>query len=86
MSQLIQTPGVSGVFNIGSGKSTLVIDLVDALNSELGLEVQDQVVEASPTLTADIKKITETCGWTPNVSIEQGVKKFVDWKVLGTRE
>jgi nucleoside-diphosphate-sugar epimerase len=37
-------------------------------------------------LTADIKKITETCGWTPKVSIEQGVKKFVDWKDLGTRE
>jgi nucleoside-diphosphate-sugar epimerase len=86
MCQLIQTPGVSGVFNIGSGKSTLVKDLVDALNSEMGLEVQDQVVEVSPALTADIKKITETCGWTPNVSIEQGVKKFVDWKDLGTRE
>ena len=86
MSQLIQTPGVSGVFNIGSGKSTLVIDLVNALNSKMGLEVQDQAVEVSPALTADIKKITETCGWTPNVSIEQGVKKFVDWKDLGTRE
>lgn len=86
MSQLIQTPGVSGVFNIGSGKSTLVIDLVNALNSKMGLEVQDQAVEVSPALTADIKKITETCGWTPNVSIEQGVKNFVDWKDLGTRE
>ena len=86
MSQLIQTPGVSGIFNIGSGKGTLVKYLVDALNSEMGLEVQDQVFEVSPTLTADIKKITETCGWTPKVSIEQGVKKFVDWKDLGTGE
>jgi len=86
MSQLIQTPGVSGVFNIGSGKSTLVIDLVNALNSKMGLEVQDQAVEVSPALTADTKKITEACGWTPNVSIEQGIKKFVDWKDLGTRE
>ena len=86
MSQLIETPGVSGIFNIGSGKATLVKDLVDALNSKMGLEVQDQVVEKSPALTADIKKITETCGWTPEVSIKQGVKKFVDWKDLGTRE
>ena len=86
MSQLIETPGVSGIFNIGSGKGTLVKDLVDALNSKMGLEVQDQVVEKSPALTADIKKITETCGWTPEVSIKQGVKKFVDWKDLGTRE
>jgi len=85
ISQLIQTPGVSGIFNIGSGKATLVKDLVDALNSKMGLEVQDQVVEVSPALTADIKKITETCGWTPNVSIEQGIKKFVDWKDLDTR-
>ena len=86
MSQLIETPGVSGIFNIVSGKDTLVKDLVDALNSKMGLEIQDQVVEVSPALTADIKKITETCGWTPEVSIEQGVKKFVDWKDLGTRE
>ncbi len=86
MSQLIETPGVSGIFNIGSGKGTLVKDLVDALNSKMGLEIQDQVVEENSALTADIKKITETCGWTPDVSIEQGVKKFVDWKDLGTRE
>lgn len=86
MSQLIETPGVSGIFNIGSGKDTLVKDLVDALNSKMGLEIQDQVVEENSALTADIKKITETCGWTPDVSIEQGVKKFVDWKDLGTRE
>ena len=86
MSRLIETPSVSGIFNIGSGKGTLVKDLVDALNSKMGLEVQDQVVEKSPALTADIKKITETCGWTPEVSIKQGVKKFVDWKDLGTRE
>ena len=86
MSQLIETPGVSGIFNIGSGKGTLVKDLVDALNSKMGLEIQDQVVEENSALTADIKKITETCGWTPEVSIEQGVKKFVDWKDFGTRE
>jgi nucleoside-diphosphate-sugar epimerase len=86
MSQLIETPGVSGIFNIGSGKGTLVKDLVDALNSKMGLEIQDQVVEENSALTADIKKITETCGWTPDVSIEQGVKKFVDWKDFGTRE
>ena len=86
MSRLIETAGVSGIFNIGSGKSTLVKDLVDALNSKMGLKVRDQVAEESPALTADIKKITETCGWTPEVSIEQGVKKFIDWKDLGTRE
>jgi dTDP-6-deoxy-L-talose 4-dehydrogenase (NAD+) len=86
MSRLIQTPGVSGIFNIGSGKGTLVKDLVDALNSNMGLEVQDQVAEESPALTANIQKITETCGWAPEVSIEQGVRKFVDWKDFGTRE
>jgi nucleoside-diphosphate-sugar epimerase len=51
----------------------------------MGMEVDDQAVKPIPALTADIKKITETCGWTPEVSIEQGVKKFVDWKDLGTR-
>jgi len=86
MSRLFETPGANGIFNIGSGKATPVKDLVDALNSKMGMEVQVQVVEERPTLTADIKKITETCGWTPEVSIEQGVKKFIDWKELGTRE
>jgi len=86
ISRLIDTTGVSGIFNIGSGKGTLVKDLVGALNSIMGLEVQKLLAEESPALTADIRKITKTCGWTPEVSIEQGVKKFVDWKDLGTRE
>jgi nucleoside-diphosphate-sugar epimerase len=86
ISRLIETTGVSGIFNIGSGKGTLVKDLVGALNSIVGLEVQDLVTEESPALIANINKITKTCGWTPEVSIEQGVKKFVDWKDLGTRE
>ncbi len=85
MSRLFKTPGVNGIFNIGSGKGTPVKDLVDALNCKMGMEVQDQVVEQIPALTADIKKITETCGWTPEVSIKQGVQKFVDWKDSGTR-
>jgi dTDP-6-deoxy-L-talose 4-dehydrogenase (NAD+) len=86
ISRLIETPGVSGIFNIGSGQGTLVSDLVDALNSNMGLEVQAKEAEVGAALTADIKKITETCGWTPEVSIEQGVKKFVDWKDLGARD
>ena len=86
ISRLIETTGVSGIFNIGSGKGTLVKDLVGALNSIVGLEVQDLVTEESPALIANINKITKTCGWTPEVSIEQGVKKFVDWKDLGTRQ
>jgi nucleoside-diphosphate-sugar epimerase len=86
MSRLFETPGVNGIFNIGSGRGTLVKDLVNALNSKMCIDVQGQNVEQSLALTADIKKITETCGWTPEVSIEQGVKKFVDWKDLGTRE
>jgi len=86
ISRLIETTGVSGIFNIGSGKSTTVKYLVDTLKSKMGFEVQNQAFEESPALTADINKITKTCGWTPEVSIEQGVKKFVDWKDLGTRE
>lgn len=86
ISRLIETTGVSGIFNIGSGKGTLVKDIVGTLNSIMGLKAQDVVAEESPALIADIRKITETCGWTPEVSIEQGVKKFVDWKDLATRE
>lgn len=85
ISRLIETTNVSGIFNIGSGKGTPVKNLVGALNSIMGLEVQDLVAEESPTLTADIRKISKTCGWTPEVSIEQGVKKFVDWKDVVTR-
>ena len=86
ISRLIETTSVSGIFNIGSGKGTLVKDLVGTLNSLMGLKVQDLVAEESSALTADISKITKVCGWTPEVSIEQGVKKFVDWKDLATRK
>jgi len=86
ISRLIETTSESGIFNIGSGQGTLVKNLVGTLNSIMGLEVQDLLAEESPTMTADINKITKTCGWSPEVSIEQGVKKFVDWKDLGIRQ
>jgi nucleoside-diphosphate-sugar epimerase len=82
---LIDKPDANGVFNIGSGEATRVEDLVNTLYTQMGLEVQDRDIEQSTSLTADVRKIHETCGWLPDTPIEDGVKSFLDWKYLGGR-
>ena len=86
ISLLVEKPDVNGIFNIGSGEGILAIDLVNALYVQMGLEIQDRVIEKGPSLTADLRKIHETCGWLPEISIEEGVKSFLEWKNLGERD
>jgi nucleoside-diphosphate-sugar epimerase len=86
MSRMMEMPDVNGIFNIGSGKGTLAKDLVNTLYDQMDLEVQEQVVDQNPALIADVRKISETCGWLPEISIEQGVQRFLDWKYLGGRD
>ena len=72
-----------GVFNLGSGFSRPLKEYIEAIRIELGTLIepvygaipyrQDQVMH----LEADISRLTEATGWTPNVSMLQGIQKIV---------
>lgn len=78
----VAEPGVSGVFNLGSGEANplrTVIEMVrDFINRELPLgfgEVPyrpDQVM----CLQADVTRLRQLTGWSPRVPLELGLKEL----------
>ena len=78
------TPGVSGeVYNVGTGSSVTVLDLVAALNKLLGTKVEPSF--GTPRAgdvrfsKADISRIRRELGYNPDVSFEEGLRKTLDW-------
>jgi UDP-glucose 4-epimerase len=79
-----EVPGVSGrVFNVGTGRSVTVLDLVNALNMVLGTQIvpthgEARVGDVRFSL-AKIGRIRTGLGYEPKVSFEEGLRKTVEW-------
>lgn len=74
----------AGVFNVGSGTATTVLDVVDALASAFETHV-DVKVSGRYRLgdirhnVADTSRLTSVLGFQPSVSFMEGVRRFVKW-------
>jgi UDP-glucose 4-epimerase len=71
-------------YNIGTGNLTFVDELINLLLLETGKK--DYPIHYLPSTKgdiwgacADISRIKEDIGWTPKVSLEEGIKKTVAW-------
>lgn len=71
------------VFNIGNPDQTSLEEYVRILAREMG---ETPIIEHLPLqkgdivdAQADITKIESNTGWSPIVSVEQGIKRFVNW-------
>lgn len=69
------------VFNIGTGKGTMVNEVVDALNKAFGKNIQPKHIE-NPVKEnyvvgqyADIGKIQRVLGYKPTVKLEDGIRE-----------
>ncbi|MGL6075037.1 MAG: SDR family oxidoreductase [Fimbriiglobus sp.] len=79
-----EVPGVSGqVFNVGTGKSVTVLDLVQTLNKVLGTDI---VPGHGPARTGDVRfslaknqRIRDGLQFEPTVSFEEGLRRTVEW-------
>jgi UDP-glucose 4-epimerase len=76
------TPGVSGrVYNIGTGQSITVLDLVAALNRLLGtrLDVLHGPVRLGDVRhsRADISRARQDLGYQPTVTFEEGLRRTI---------
>lgn len=73
----------SDVFNVGSGKTVNISYARNLISSITGKNQNFAEEEASPgdpyKTHSDITKIKETLKWKPKVSLEDGVKKTVEW-------
>ena len=71
------------VFNTGGGSRISVIDLIKLLE-EITVKkarlnyIEKQKGDVRDTL-ADTSKISNELNWNPNVKIEEGLKRFVEW-------
>lgn len=71
------------IYNIGSGVSTSILDFISELERMMGKEglknlLPMQSGDVHSTLS-DITDAYDTIGYKPNISLSEGVGKFVDW-------
>jgi nucleoside-diphosphate-sugar epimerase len=79
------TPSAEGCFNLGSGQSGVLREIVervrDLIDPTLPLgfgEIpyrDDQVM----FLEADTSRLTESTGWRPAVALDEGLREMVEW-------
>ena len=73
------------IFNIGNSKPTQLIDYISAIEKSLGIKAIKEYLPMQPgdvkKTFANIDKAGESLGFVPSTSIEEGVKKFVDWYI-----
>jgi UDP-glucose 4-epimerase len=79
-----EAPEVSGnVYNVGTGRTVTVLDLVAALNRILGTNLAPQFVPARAGdvkfSKADIRRTRADLGYDPAVSFEDGLRHTVEW-------
>lgn len=71
------------IFNLGRGESVYLMDLVKIIETYLGKQAKINYLpmqkgEALETL-ADITKAKKMLDYAPSISINEGVKEFIDW-------
>jgi UDP-glucose 4-epimerase len=79
-----ETPSISGrVYNIGTGRGTSVLDLVAALNRQLGTNIEPRHAPARAGdvrhSCADISRARRELGYEPKVTFEEGLSKTLAW-------
>jgi nucleoside-diphosphate-sugar epimerase len=74
---------LGAVLDVASGRPTSVKELVDHLTSLVGAEAQlDQTDERRgdvPRTEGDIHTARTSLGWSPAVSLRDGLQRQVDW-------
>jgi GDP-4-dehydro-6-deoxy-D-mannose reductase len=83
-SEATEDPG-SRVFNVCSGKAVSVSELVEAASACAQIpvrhEVDESLVRANdiPTLYGSHDRLTEACGWKPEIPLERTVLDALGW-------
>jgi len=84
LTRAADAPNTSGnVYNVGTGRSVTVLDLIAALNRILGTDLGSTF---APTRAgdvkfsqADIRRTRAELGYEPTVSFEDGLRQTVEW-------
>ena len=77
------------LFNVGMGEGRSILDILDAIEKEVGCELTVIFKKARlcdvPEVVLDISKINAELNWYPRTSFEEGIKKTIsDMRSLRT--
>lgn len=71
------------IFNVGLGKSVSVKELVKKIVTASDKKLRISYDKTKPTiptkLTLDISKVKKRFGWSPKTSLDEGIKKTLQW-------
>ena len=85
IAALAVNENVSGIFNLGSGLSRQVKDIVclirDLIDPQLEIGFGEVPYGPDPVmhLEADVSKLRSATGWKPETSLEEGLRRTVEW-------
>ncbi|MGL6076856.1 MAG: NAD-dependent epimerase/dehydratase family protein [Fimbriiglobus sp.] len=84
-----ERPDVSGnVYNVGTGRSITIRDLVAALNDILDTDLQPEYGQSRAGdvkfSRADIRRTQTDLGYSPDISFEAGLRQTVSWYLQTT--
>jgi UDP-glucuronate 4-epimerase len=81
-------PATSGsapyrIYNIGAEQKVELLRYIEVLESCLGKKARMEMLPLQPgdvpDTEADVSGLAESVGYTPQVTVEEGVRNFVDW-------
>jgi nucleoside-diphosphate-sugar epimerase len=76
-------PGIEGeTFEIGSGKTLSIGDLAEQVRRMIPGAPQPSVIDHKPSgrgRCADLAQAAARLGWTPMVSLEEGLARTIEW-------
>lgn len=71
------------IYNIGNNKPVPLMDYIQAVEKALGKKAKLNMMPMQagdvPSTNADVSKLVHDLGYRPSVSVEDGVRMFVDW-------
>jgi UDP-glucuronate 4-epimerase len=77
-----EAPG-NRLYNLGAARSEDIMAVIALFEKALGREAKVELKPGDPfdmqETAADIADTTRDLGWTPKVSVEEGIPKFVEW-------
>lgn len=72
-----------GVFNVGSGRGHTVIDVIRAIERELGTPIKRIRMPTRRTdvdaSVLDVTKAGQELGWRPRTGFKEGLRRTIDW-------
>jgi len=71
------------IFNLGNSKVVELMELINIIEAELGIEAKKNLLPLQPgdvpETYADIEKTKKMLGFNPKTSIRTGIRKFLTW-------